>query len=443
MLEFGEDRLKNANIKVIGVGGGGGNAINTMISAGVEGVEFIAANTDLQALENSLASHRVQLGTQLTRGLGAGAKPSVGRDAAQEDMDNIRESLAGADMVFVTCGMGGGTGTGAAPVIAGIARDMGALTVAVVTKPFVFEGKQRMRQADEGIEELKKNVDTIITIPNQRLLGVIDKRTPFKEAFTIVDDVLRQAVQGISDVNMMEGYINLDFADVKTVMSSMGRAVMGTGKARGEGRAIEAAQKAISSPLLEEGSIDGARGVLVNITGASDLSMTEVIEASSIIQEAADPEANIIFGSVINEDLDDEVYVTVIATGFDRPAVSQTLRLEERDKPRPLPISPAVHAAPAPLSGHAVHAGHSGHAGHAAPVAPSYQRAVGQDTEVTELNIGPETILGKRSNLSRFFDKSEQPAFMRKAAGLDYRNEGLGIDDDELDVPTFLRRQAD
>ncbi len=417
MLEFCEETRRSANIKVIGVGGGGGNAVNTMIAAGLTGVEFITANTDLQSLERSLASQKIQIGAQLTRGLGAGANPTVGRHAAQEDVDTIREALTGADMVFVTCGMGGGTGTGAAPVIAQIAREMGALTVAVVTKPFMFEGKQRMRQAEHGLDELKKAVDTIITIPNQRLLGVIDKRTPFKQAFTIVDDVLRQAVQGISDVIMMNGYINLDFADVKTVMSSMGRAVMGTGVATGDNRAIEAAQKAISSPLLEEGTIDGARGVLINITGGPDLTMTEVIEASSIIQEAADEDANIIFGSVINELMEDEVCVTVIATGFELNAVSQAVRLDEK------PVHKAINV------GIPVHAGY-----HAPPA-----------HEVAELSIGEEKILGKAANLKAFMEKTvDKPTYLRKAAGMDFRNESLGIDDDdELDVPTFLRRQAD
>lgn len=417
MLEFCEETRRSANIKVIGVGGGGGNAVNTMITAGLTGVEFITANTDLQSLERSLAPQKIQIGAQLTRGLGAGANPTVGRHAAQEDVDTIREALTGADMVFVTCGMGGGTGTGAAPIIAQIAREMGALTVAVVTKPFMFEGKQRMRQAEHGLEELKKAVDTIITIPNQRLLGVIDKRTPFKQAFSIVDDVLRQAVQGISDVIMMNGYINLDFADVKTVMSSMGRAVMGTGVASGDNRAVEAAQKAISSPLLEEGTIDGARGVLINITGGPDLTMTEVIEASSIIQEAADEDANIIFGSVINEMMEDEVCVTVIATGFEFHAVSQAVRLEEK------PVHKAMNAG---IPVHTVY--------NAPPV-----------HEVTELSIGEEKILGKAANLKAFMEKTvDKPTYLRKAAGMDFRNESLGIDDDdELDVPTFLRRQAD
>ena len=422
MFELGEDMRRSAYIKVIGVGGGGGNAINTMIDAGVVGVEFIAANTDRQSLEKSLAPNKLQLGSGLTRGLGAGANPRVGREAAQEDADAIREALSGADMVFVTCGMGGGTGTGAAPVIAQISREMGALTVAVVTKPFQFEGRQRMRQAEEGLEELRCAVDTIITIPNQRLLGVIDKRTPFKQAFTIVDDVLRQAVQGISDVIMMGGYINLDFADVKTVMSSMGRAVMGIGTARGDNRAVEAAQKAISSPLLEEGSIDGARGVLINITGGPDLAMTEIIEASTIIQEAADPEANIIFGSVINEDMADEVHVTVIATGFDVPAISQAMRLEAKALPRPA-RQEAARTEPVRQE----------------PM--SMPRAVNQDADIAELAVGEERILGKAANLKAMMDK---PAYLRKVAGLDFKNESLGIDsDDELDVPTFLRRQAD
>ncbi len=418
MLEFCEETRRSANIKVIGVGGGGGNAVNTMIAAGLSGVEFITANTDLQALERSLAAQKIQIGAQLTRGLGAGANPTVGRHAAQEDVETIRESLAGADMVFVTCGMGGGTGTGAAPVIAQIAREMGALTVAVVTKPFIFEGRQRMRQAEHGLDELKKSVDTIITIPNQRLLGVIDKRTPFKQAFSIVDDVLRQAVQGISDVIMMNGYINLDFADVKTVMSSMGRAVMGTGVASGDNRAVEAAQKAISSPLLEEGTIDGARGVLINITGGPDLTMTEVIEASTIIQEAADEDANIIFGSVINEAMEDEVCVTVIATGFEYNAVSQAVKLDEK------PVHKAVNVG--------------------IPLQPVLQAAQ-TSHEVAELSFGEEKILGKAANLKAFMEKTvDKPTYLRKAAGMDFRNESLGIDDDdELDVPTFLRRQAD
>jgi cell division protein FtsZ len=425
MLEFGEELRRCANIKVIGVGGGGNNAVNTMIKSGLKGVEFITANTDIQALEKSLAPHKIQLGVALTKGLGAGANPSVGRQAAQEDADVIRESLEGADMVFITCGMGGGTGTGSAPVIAQIARDMGALTVAVVTKPFVFEGRQRMRHADEGLEELKRAVDTIITIPNQRLLGVIDKRTPFKEAFGIVDDVLRQAVQGISDVIMMEGYINLDFADVRTIMSSMGRAVMGIGKARGENRAVEAAQKAVSSPLLEEGNIDGARGVLINITGGPDMAMTEVIEASSIIHETADENANIIFGSVIRDDIEDEIYVTVIATGFDPPAAMQGIKLDAAKLSVQAMYQPQAMPAMQPAMQAAQQAMPSGRPAH---------------TDVAEISVGKEKILGKEVNLKAYMEK---PLFQKKAVGQDYKNEMLGIEDDDLDVPTFLRRQAD
>jgi cell division protein FtsZ len=307
-----------ARIKVIGVGGGGCNAIDSMIVCGLEGVDFIAANTDLQALQLSKVPYKLQLGAKLTRGLGAGANPQIGREAALEDLDQVREALAGADMVFVTSGMGGGTGTGAAPVIAAVAREVGALTVAVVSKPFSFEGGRRIQRAEEGLRELRKGCDTVIVIPNQRLLNVVEKGTPMKAAFQVADDVLRQAVQGISDLITIPGLVNVDFADVRTVMSHMGRAVMGMGISKGTHRAVEATQKAISSPLLEDGSIEGARGVLINISGGSDLALHEVTEASSIIQEIVDPEANIIFGSVIREELSEEVKVTVIATGFER-----------------------------------------------------------------------------------------------------------------------------
>ena len=309
-----------ARIIVMGVGGGGCNAIATMIASGLRQVEFVVANTDLQVLRSSPASTKVQLGARLTKGLGAGANPHVGRDAALEDADRIREILAGADMVFITAGLGGGTGTGAAPVIAGIAKETGALTVAVVTKPFTFEGARRMRQADDGVRELRTACDTMLVIPNQRLLSVVEKGTPLTRAFAVADDILRQAVQGIAEVITVPGLVNVDFADVRAIMTHMGRAVMGMGRARGEQRAVEAAQRAIASPLLEDGSIQGARGVLINITGGPDLSLHEVTEASSIIQEAADPDANIIFGSVVNDQLADDVLVTVIATGFDLPA---------------------------------------------------------------------------------------------------------------------------
>jgi cell division protein FtsZ len=320
MFLFEEPVTKPAVLKVVGVGGSGCNAINTMINSKFGGVEFIAANTDVQALSLSKASSTLPLGTRRTKGLGAGSDPSVGREAALENVDQIREMLSGADMVFVTAGMGGGTGTGAGPIIASIARELGILTVGVVTKPFLFEGAIRMRRAEEGLSELKRYVDTVIVIPNQRLLSVVDKDTPLVDAFKVADDVLCQAVQGIADLVTTPGLVNVDFADVKTVMTYMGRAVMGMGTAKGNNRAVEATQNAISSPLLEDGSIQGARGVLLNISGGSDLSLHEVTEASTIIHEAADSEANIIFGSAINERLKEEVVVTVIATGFEKEA---------------------------------------------------------------------------------------------------------------------------
>ena len=328
MFLFEEPGIKPAVLKVIGVGGSGCNAINTMINSRFVGVEFIAANTDIQALGLSKASSTLPLGARLTKGLGAGSNPEVGREAAIENSDQIREVLTGADMVFVTAGMGGGTGTGAAPVIASLARELGILTVGVATKPFVFEGAIRMRRAEEGLKDLKRYVDTLIVIPNQRLLSVVDKGTPLLDAFKVADDVLRQAVQGIADLVTTPGLVNVDFADVKTVMSHMGRAVMGMGISRGNNRAVEATQKAISSPLLEDGSIQGARGVLLNITGGPSLSLHEVTEASCIIQEAADTEANIIFGSAIHERLNEDVVVTVIATGFENEAVQQEERVK-------------------------------------------------------------------------------------------------------------------
>jgi cell division protein FtsZ len=314
-IQFNEDPRNNAKIKVIGVGGGGGNAVNRMICAGMEGVEFVVANTDLQALQMSRAPVKIQLGTKLTTGLGAGANPEIGRRGALEDADKIIEALDGADMVFVTAGLGGGTGTGAAPIIASLASEMGALTVAVVTKPFAFEGKRRMNQAERGLSELVDSVDTMIVIPNERLLAVA-QNAGFFESFRVADDILRQAVQGISDIITIPGIINRDFADVKTIMQGMGHAVMGTAVAKGERRAVEAARAAISSPLLEEGAIDGARGILINITGSSSLKLAEVNEASTIIQAAAHEEANIIFGAVQNERMEDQVKITVIATGF-------------------------------------------------------------------------------------------------------------------------------
>jgi cell division protein FtsZ len=385
MLLFDEvdQDTHSAKIKVVGVGGGGCNAINTMIECAPDGVEFIAANTDAQALGLSKAHTRLQLGTQLTRGLGAGANPQVGRDAALEDMEKIRELLQGADMVFVTAGMGGGTGTGAAPVISEVARGMGCLTVAVVTKPFQFEGGKRIRQAEDGLKELRKVCDTLIVIPNQRLLGVVDRNTPLVLAFKVVDDVLRQAVQGIADLIVIPGLVNVDFADVRTVMSHMGRAVMGMGTSKGEKRAVQAAYQAISSPLLEDTSIQGAKGVLINISGGPDLTLYDVTEASTIIQEAADPEANIIFGSVIHERLEDEVMVTVIATGFEPEAPASALG--------------------------------------------------GLPNEVT-LKTQPV----KEAN-SRLLDR---PTFLRKVNALESSGK-KGYTEDEWDVPTFLRRNGE
>jgi cell division protein FtsZ len=317
-----EPPITGARIKVIGIGGGGGNAVNRMIEAGIEGIEFLVANTDLQALKRSQAPIKIQLGSRLTKGLGAGADPVVGREAALEDTDKIIEVLEGADMVFVTTGLGGGTGTGGAPIIASLATELNALTVAVVTKPFHFEGRRRMQQAEQGLNELQECVDTVITIPNERLLHTVDRGASLGESFRVADDVLRQAVQGISDLITVPGLINLDFADVKTIMAGMGMALMGTGRATGENRAIEATQQAISSPLLEEASIQGARGVLINITGGPDLTLYEVNAASSIIREAADEDATIIFGAVIDENMRDEMKITVIATGFGQEAVA-------------------------------------------------------------------------------------------------------------------------
>jgi cell division protein FtsZ len=323
LIEF--DDVNHAKILVIGVGGGGGNAVNTMISGNLDGVEFVVANTDMQALEANMAPHKIQLGNALTKGLGAGANPDIGRRSAEESMQSIADLISGADMVFVTAGMGGGTGTGAAPVIAQIARDCGALTVGVVTKPFGFEGKKRSKQAVEGIERLSAAVDTLIVIPNNRLLALVGHQTSMVEAFRKADSVLLNAVQGISDLMTVPGLINVDFADVRTIMSNMGRALMGTGIGEGKRRATEAAEMAISSPLLEDVSIEGATGILINITGGPDLTLHEVNEASTLIQNAAHEDANIIFGSVIDPNLSDEVRITVIATGFDRAAKTQMI----------------------------------------------------------------------------------------------------------------------
>ena len=338
-----EDDVKHgARIKVIGVGGGGSNAVNRMVQSGLTGVEFIVANTDRQALMHNAASVKLQIGSKLTKGLGAGADPNVGREAALEDTEKILEALQGADMVFVTTGLGGGTGTGAAPVIASLASEIGALTVAVVTKPFRFEGRRRQTQAERGLQELKDAVDTMITIPNERLLTTVDKATSMSEAFAVADDVLRQAIQGISDLILVPGIINLDYADVKTIMSRMGMAIMGTGIGTGADRARLAATAAISSPLLEDANVRGARGVIINITGGPDLTLSEVSEASEIIHEAAHEDANIIFGAVLNPDMVGKVKITVIATGFDpvRTAMSPAIQ-----SLMPTPVDLSAYAA--------------------------------------------------------------------------------------------------
>jgi len=345
--------ITGARIKVIGIGGGGGNAVNRMIEAGIEGIEFLVANTDLQALKRSRAPIKIQLGSRLTKGLGAGADPGVGREAALEDTDKIIEVLEGADMVFVTTGLGGGTGTGAAPIIASLATELNALTVAVVTKPFHFEGRRRMQQADQGLRELHECVDTVITIPNERLLHTVERGVTLASSFAVADDVLRQAVQGISDLITVPGLINLDFADVKTIMSGMGMALMGAGHATGENRAIEATQQAISSPLLEEATIQGARGVLINITGGPDLTLFEVNAAASIIRESADEDANIIFGAVIDESLSDEMRITVIATGFTHESVAAaaTANTNTVMPPQPRYVQRPVDDLPRPMMG--------------------------------------------------------------------------------------------
>jgi cell division protein FtsZ len=395
----------SARIKVIGIGGGGSNAVNTMIGSKLSGVDFMVANTDAQSLEASLAPVRIQLGGMVTKGLGAGANPEIGRRAALEDQEKIRDFLEGSDMIFITAGMGGGTGTGGAPVVARVAREVGALTVGVVTKPFIFEGKKRMRQADEGIEELKQCVDTLIVIPNQRLLSIAAKTTTMLEAFHKADDVLLQAVRGISDLIITPGLINLDFADVRTVMAEMGLALMGAASASGENRAIEAAQKAISSPLLEDISIQGARGVLINITGGPDMCLHEVNEAASMIQEEAHEDANIIFGAVIDENITDEIRITVIATGFGE------MKEEKKRAPTPLLSNIANIANAAPKNKKVVHLG--------TIVddldSPTWQRKKQGSEEV-------ETVTLSKNSFQ--FNANQE-------------------DDDKYDIPTFLRRQMD
>jgi len=462
LIEF--DDVSHAKILVIGVGGGGGNAVNTMISGNLDGVEFVVANTDMQALEANMAPHKIQLGNALTKGLGAGANPDVGRRSAEESMQQIADLISGADMVFVTAGMGGGTGTGAAPVIAQIARDCGALTVGVVTKPFEFEGKKRGRQAVEGIERLGAAVDTLIVIPNNRLLGLVGMNTSMVEAFRKADSVLLNAVQGISDLMTVPGLINVDFADVRTIMSGTGRALMGTGVGTGKKRAMEAAETAISSPLLEDVSIDGARGILINITGGPDLTLHEVNEASTLIHRAAHEDANIIFGSVIDPNLSEEVRITVIATGFDNAHRTATV------------FTPPVQTmapAPAPkqrLSGQqtAIPFDVSSQTTKEYP-APAPKKATAQIIEEPEIDVTWATDeVGIENALSQFSESVPdtdpnvrlatgsaptmasgaplvQPTERKRAQSRPNIKTVLTgeIDsDNELDVPTFIRRHA-
>src|ERR1051326_7249865 len=408
-IQFHEEVRNQAKIKVIGVGGGGGNAVNRMIDARMEGVEFVTANTDLQALQMSHAPVKIQLGVKLTNGLGAGANPDVGKKGALEDADKIIEALEGADMVFVTAGLGGGTGTGAAPIIASLASEMGALTVGVVTKPFAFEGKRRLQQAEKGLAELIDAVDTMIVIPNEKLLAVA-QNAGFFESFRVADDILRQAVQGISDIITIPGIINRDFADVKAIMAGMGFAVMGTAIAKGERRAVEAAQAAIASPLLEAGAIDGARGILINITGSSSLRLSEVNEASTIIQSASHEDANIIFGAVLDEKMKEEVKITVIATGF---------RTLERSEQRVSAASAAISSArtvasftptrPTPLPSTSAASSAKPMANPAAPMAAMQRTPATPSREAPSLEKVKSSVSGNYEE-----DDLDVPAFIRK-----------------------------
>jgi cell division protein FtsZ len=445
-IQYNDEMPRGAKIKVIGVGGGGGNAVNRMIAAKLEGVEFIAANTDVQALQLSQAPVKLQLGVKLTSGLGAGANPDVGRRAALEDSEKIIEALEGADMVFVTTGLGGGTGTGAAPVIASLASEMGALTVAVVTRPFGFEGKRRMQQAERGMQELLEAVDTMIVIPNEKLL-VVAKDAGFFESFRVADDVLRQGVQGISDIITIPGIINRDFADVKTTMHGMGYAVMGTAMRSGANRAIEAAQAAMASPLLEAGAIDGAKGILINISGSSNLKLSEVNEASTLIQNAAHEEANIIFGAVLDESMGDEVKITVIATGFRKDLEKRESTANEARSQKPelpqflnLDVAPAaprfaseVAAEPARTNGHAAEPTPYVSGFGSQSLAPNFQPITAapapKSAERKEAAVPPED-----SAIGNFLDtlaSDENRARQQK------RKEESELE--ELDVPAFMR----
>ncbi len=427
MFELVEKHAQNARIKVIGVGGGGGNAVNTMVECGLDGVDFVAANTDLQCLRANLSPTKIQVGRELTKGLGAGANPDVGKNAALEDQRAIAEHIEGADMVFITAGMGGGTGTGGAPVIAKLAKDMGALTVGVVTKPFTFEGRHRSMQADRGIAELRSSVDTLITIPNEKLLEVVSHDMTVVDAFKQADEVLYQAVKGIADLIVVHGLINLDFADVRTVMNEMGMALMGTGSSSGEGRALDAATKAISSPLLEDTSIKGATGILINITGGESMTLHEISESSKLIQEEAHEDANILFGAVIDKKMKDEVRVTVIATGFNKPLTRVT-------RPSIATTSSSAHSF-----------GTSSSAGKAQTIAAATQASAATH----QVSVKPASFPTAATRHAPQSTLSAQPVAVRPEdfkAEVKEMSRDIGVleyQSDEYDIPTFLRKQAD
>ena len=424
MIEFANEPSFSANIKVVGVGGAGNNALNRMIRAQISNVEFIAVNTDMQQLKRNNAGAKLQIGTKLTKGLGSGARPDIGKKAAEEDREHLKELLAGADMVFVTAGMGGGTGTGAAPIVAEIAKEIGALTVGVVTKPFNFEGKRRKQNSDAGIEELKSRVDTLITVPNEKLLSIVDKNTPLSEAFNIADDVLRQAIQGISDIITVPGLVNVDFADVRTIMAEMGGALMGTGIGSGENRAQKAAEMAISSPLLESVAVDGAKGILINITGGSDMSLVEVGEAATLIQERAHPDANIIVGAVIDENMKNEIRITVIATGF-VPGASAQPKQAEAPKQEAIPavkeeakVEEVVAIQTAPAQVEAVLSAVQASAPEAvqAEAAPAPEALSAPVSDGITLQNIKDEVLSEEDRVRGYLEKEDIdiPAFLRK-----------------------------
>ena len=442
IFELDDAPRNSALMKVIGVGGAGGNAVNRMIDEDLEGVEFVSANTDAQALERSKAPHTIQLGKRLTRGLGAGARPGIGRQAIAEDADEVRQLLDGADLIFITAGMGGGTGTGAAPVIGEMARDLGALAIAVVSRPFSFEGKKRMRQAEQGLAELKRTVDTMVVVPNDRLLSVVGKGTSFRDALKKADEVLLHATQGISDLIRVSGDVNVDFADVRTIMSSCGAALMGTGVGRGEKRAMSAAQDAITSPLLDNVSIGGAKGVLINITGGSDLAIDEVTEISTMIQEEAGDDAEIIFGAVQDSAMEGEVRVTLIATGFDEhKRMQRETAVRPRFRPSTRPI-PAVQPTPMTRPSRVAQAGaRGGGAAHAAPIASGGRRAAGGLSQAVDRGVSEETTMQPFASGSVGGGTGTQPSFPASTGGTlggadPFRMGQIG----ELELPTFIRR---